>query len=137
MISKLVSNSIRKNRNTSKKKLKNTQHILVLHTKILYSKNSLTVDFSDMLVWPFLVVHGGLRRARRRFTLVALCKKAKCINLFDEIAHTGPSTKSKPNNQNPAHYKYVNGIHYTPAWHEGWWLLCSILQFLFKKSEWV
>lgn len=125
----------------------NTQHILSYMQK--YLKNMVLRSLTCPTYWRggsqsvFLVVHGGLRcqmwwLACRRFTLVTFCKQSKCINLFDEIAHTGPSTKPKPNNQNPAHNKNVNNIHDSPAWHEGWWLFCCILQnylFIYVKTN--
>jgi len=65
---------------------------------------------------------------RWRLALVALGKEPKIVNLLDEVGHAGPSSKPKPNHQNPHHNKCIEHIHCSPAWHKERRLLCSILQ---------
>lgn len=62
------------------------------------------------------------------WTLVALSKKPKSVNLLDEVDHASPPSKSKPNDQNPDHYKTIHHIHGCPAREEYWKFFCSILQ---------
>jgi len=60
--------------------------------------------------------------------LVTLGKEPKSVNLLDEVGHAGPSSKPKPNHQNPHHNECIEHIHCSPAWHEDRRLLSSILQ---------
>ncbi|KAK2414624.1 auxin transporter protein [Trifolium repens] len=60
--------------------------------------------------------------------LVALSKKPKCVNLSNEVGHTSPSTKPKPNHQYPYHNECIENIHCCPAWHEERRFFSSILQ---------
>jgi len=46
-----------------------------------------------------------------RGTLVALGKESKCVNLFDEVCHASPPSKSKSHHKNPHHHKCIDHIH--------------------------
>ncbi|GER55240.1 UDP-N-acetylmuramate--L-alanine ligase [Striga asiatica] len=57
----------------------------------------------------------GHMRWQLRWALVAFSEKPKCVDLVDKIGHAGPSTKPKPNYQNPNNYKYVDHISPNPS----------------------
>lgn len=50
-----------------------------------------------------------------RRTLVAFGKWSECVNLLDEVCHTGPPSKSKAHHKNPNHHKCINHIHDRPV----------------------
>ena len=76
------------------------------------------------------IVEVGRRRRRELgHALVAFGEEAKCINLMDEVGHTSPSTKAKPDNQDPYYYEYVDRICPHPSSHVFRRLLHRILPF--------
>lgn len=72
------------------------------------------------------------RRGRRRFgmALVALGEESECVNLFDEIGHTGPPAEPESDDQNPRDYARVHHKHRRPAppQHRRRFLRCILQQ---------